>query len=170
MIIDKNAKHLIVLFNSVFGRAYNVVLSSDSGEPDYRASTEPTMPNVVNFANGYFNSALHEIAHWVIAGELRRKQDDYGYWYAEDGRSPEQQKLFQQLEVFPQAIEKAFCEALERSFQASIDNLDNPLSKAEIVRFENEIEAKKCQLQEQGFPSRAQQFLNALSTQFAYDY
>jgi len=164
MIIENNAKRLILLFNAAFGKEYNVVLKSDSHEPDYIASLDPAIPNVINFANGYCNSALHEIAHWVIAGEKRRKQHDYGYWYAADGRNPEQQKLFQQLEVYPQAIEKAFCEALNKPFRASVDNLNQPVSSSEIEAFEEKIENKKNQLKLQGFPLRAQQFLDALSS------
>jgi hypothetical protein len=168
MKIEKDAKKLISLFNAVFGTDFNVVINSDSDEPDYRASLEPNIPNLINFANGYCNSALHEIAHWVIAGDQRRSQHDYGYWYAADGRDSEQQKLFQQLEILPQAIEKAFCEAMQRPFKASLDNLNHPVESSEIEKFEREIELKKCQLQQLGFPPRAQQFIDALSTEFTY--
>jgi elongation factor P hydroxylase len=38
----------------------------------------------------------HSIA-WSIAGEKRRLLPDLGYWYAPDGRTQEQQSLFEQV-------------------------------------------------------------------------
>lgn len=63
-----------------------------------------------------FNSALHEISHWTIAGKERRLLADLGYWYAPDGRTREQQALFEQVEVKPQAIEWLLPQLLAASF------------------------------------------------------
>lgn len=41
----------------------------------------------------------------MSTGEKRRQLVDFGYWYAPDGRSAEQQELFQAVEVKPQAME-----------------------------------------------------------------
>ncbi len=166
MFLDKETKQLISLFNNTFEEQYNVILLSDSDEPDYRPCNSDCATNVINFANGYINSALHEIAHWVIAGESRRKLADYGYWYEEDGRDSQQQMLFQQLEIFPQAVEKAFCEAMSRQFNASIDNLLSPSNSVQRAQFEADIESKKKQLEIEGFPKRAEQFLGVLTKQF----
>ncbi len=37
---------------------------------------------------------------------------DLGYWYAPDGRIEEQQALFEQVEIKPQAIEWLFAKSL----------------------------------------------------------
>ncbi len=71
----------------------------------------------------FFNSALHEISHWTIAGAKRRLLPDLGYWYAPDGRTKEQQDLFEQVEIKPQAIEWLFAQSFGRKFRVSLDNL-----------------------------------------------
>jgi elongation factor P hydroxylase len=55
--------------------------------------------------------------------EQRRKLPDLGYWYAPDGRTAEQQALFEQVEIKPQAIEWLFATAFGRKFRVSLDNL-----------------------------------------------
>ena len=80
-------------------------------------------PAKIQFAHGFFNSALHEISHWSISGEKRRLLPDLGYWYAPDGRTAEQQALFEQVEIKPQAIEWLFATAFGRKFRVSLDNL-----------------------------------------------
>ena len=91
-------------------------------EPEYfPASTNS--PARIQFAHGFFNSALHEISHWTIAGDKRRLLPDLGYWYAPDGRTREQQALFEQVEIKPQAIEWMFAQAFGRKFRVSLDNL-----------------------------------------------
>ncbi|MBS9779085.1 MAG: elongation factor P hydroxylase [Moraxellaceae bacterium] len=116
---------LIALFNDLFVEQ-NVILVhvSDEGkdEPEYLPATN-NQPAKICFAHGYFASALHEISHWTIAGKQRRKLNDFGYWYAPDGRSEEQQRQFEQFEIKPQAIECLFTLACGRPFQVSQDNL-----------------------------------------------
>lgn len=85
-------------------------------EPEYFPATEDA-PARIQFAHGFFNSALHEISHWTIAGEQRRLLPDLGYWYAPDGRTAEQQALFEQVEIKPQAIEWMFAQAFSRKFR-----------------------------------------------------
>jgi elongation factor P hydroxylase len=53
----------------------------------------------------YLASALHEVAHWCLAGVERRKLEDYGYWYSPDGRSRGEQSAFENVEARPQALE-----------------------------------------------------------------
>src|SRR5690606_39383874 len=55
---------------------------------EYLPASEPDGLARVVFAHGFFASALHEIAHWCIAGDYRRTLHDYGYWYCPDGRTP----------------------------------------------------------------------------------
>jgi elongation factor P hydroxylase len=112
---------LILHFNHWFSHL-NVTLVKGDFEPEYFPADENS-PARIQFAHGFFNSALHEISHWTIAGEKRRLLPDLGYWYAPDGRSKEQQALFEQVEIKPQAIEWMFAQAFGRKFRVSLDNL-----------------------------------------------
>ena len=112
---------LILHFNQWFSHL-NVLLVRGEFEPEYFPATIQS-PARIQFAHGFFNSALHEISHWSIAGEQRRLLADLGYWYAPDGRTAEQQALFEQVEVKPQAIEWLFSKAFGRKFRVSLDNL-----------------------------------------------
>lgn len=112
---------LILHFNHWFSHL-NVTLVKGDFEPEYFPADE-TAPARIQFAHGFFNSALHEISHWCIAGDQRRLLPDLGYWYAPDGRTAEQQALFEQVEIKPQAIEWLFSKAFGRKFRVSLDNL-----------------------------------------------
>lgn len=111
----------ILHFNQWFSH-YNVILVRGEDEPEYFPATH-LEPARIQFAHGFFNSALHEISHWCIAGQHRRTLPDLGYWYAPDGRTAEQQKLFEQVEIKPQALEWLFSVACLRPFRVSLDNL-----------------------------------------------
>lgn len=112
---------LILHFNHWFSHQ-NVTLVKGEVEPEYFPASNHT-PARIQFAHGFFNSALHEISHWTIAGAKRRLLPDLGYWYAPDGRTAEQQALFEQVEIKPQAIEWLFVQAFGRKFRVSLDNL-----------------------------------------------
>ncbi len=112
---------LILHFNHWFSHL-NVTLVKGDFEPEYFPATSDTSARI-QFAHGFFNSALHEISHWSIAGEKRRLLPDLGYWYAPDGRTAEQQALFEQVEIKPQAIEWLYSQAFGRKFRVSLDNL-----------------------------------------------
>ena len=112
---------LILHFNRWFSYSNIELLRSDS-EPEYFPAKNQS-PAQIKFAHGFFNSALHEISHWCIAGPARRTLPDLGYWYAPDGRTQEQQMVFEQVEIKPQAIEWLFSKAFNRKFRVSLDNL-----------------------------------------------
>ncbi|MCF9033954.1 elongation factor P hydroxylase [Acinetobacter nectaris] len=112
---------LILHFNHWFSH-HNVKLIKGEYEPEYFPAQNQT-PARIQFAHGFFNSALHEISHWTIAGKHRRTLPDLGYWYAPDGRTKEQQAIFEQVEIKPQAIEWLFAKAFGRQFRVSLDNL-----------------------------------------------
>jgi elongation factor P hydroxylase len=112
---------LILHFNHWFSHL-NVTLVRGDFEPEYFPAANQA-PARIQFAHGFFNSALHEISHWTIAGQQRRLLPDLGYWYAPDGRTAEQQALFEQVEIKPQAIEWMFSKAFGRKFRVSLDNL-----------------------------------------------
>ncbi len=42
------------------------------GEPLYLPAAGAGELDRILFAHGFFNSALHELAHWCVAGERRR--------------------------------------------------------------------------------------------------
>lgn len=132
-------------------------------EPEYLPANERCAFHQVIFAHGYFSSALHEIAHWCIAGSARRLLPDYGYWYAPDGRDAQQQRAFEQVEVLPQAIEWAFCMACRYPFSISIDNLHGDAGEAD--EFTAAVADQLAQLLTQGFPQRAQIFIDKLQQQ-----
>ena len=46
-------------------------------EPFYQAPSGTAFAEL-QFTHDYERSALHELAHWCIAGDARRKYDDYG--------------------------------------------------------------------------------------------
>ena len=83
--------------------------------------------------------ALHEVAHWCVAGPRRRCLDDYGYWYAPDGRDAAAQAEFLRVEVRPQALEALFCAACNHPFRVSLDNLDG--DPGDEARFAADVQA-----------------------------
>ncbi len=118
---------LIHLFNSMFAQTnmdgVPTILVRGDSEPEYFASRDGN-PARIEFAHCFFASALHEISHWCVAGKKRRQLDDFGYWYVADGRDEATQKLFEQVEIKPQAIECLLNLALGRYFYVSQDNLN----------------------------------------------
>jgi elongation factor P hydroxylase len=132
---------------------YNTRILGGFDEPFYRAPVDDA-PAEIRFTRNYERSALHELAHWCVAGSARRLQDDYGYWYAPDGRNGVQQQLFFQVEIKPQAIEKHFCTALGVPFAVSIDNLDNPHVQG-LADFRRKVDAQFDAYTLTGLPARA---------------
>jgi len=151
---------LITLFNQSFLKNHNTMLAYGEDEPIYLPANENQPHNIIYFAHGFFNSALHECAHWMIAGAERRKLVDFGYWYIPDGRNAEQQALFQQVEVKPQALEWIFSQAAGSKFEFSFDNLNAPTEDYEI--FKNAVTQQMLDYQQNGLPKRARVFYEAL--------
>lgn len=152
---------LITLFNGCFETTYNTRLVCGNDEPIYLPANEHCSYHSVVFAHGFFSSALHECAHWFIAGEARRLQVDYGYWYVPDGRTVEQQALFQQVEVKPQALEWMLSNAANVKFQFSIDNLSGEATDSEP--FKLAVQAQVEQYTKHGLPERAALFYKTLN-------
>lgn len=129
-------------------------------EPIYLPEDENRQHNEIRFAHGFFASALHEISHWLVAGKERRKLVDYGYWYAPDGRSADQQELFQKVEIKPQALEWIFSAASGYRFQISVDNLNG--SESNTNTFKNAVYQQVKTYCYQGLSVRAEIFRQAL--------
>lgn len=158
-------EQLIALFNETFFEPYNTRLVGGGDEPEYiPADGELFTYHRIIFTQDYFSSALHEIAHWCIAGEKRRQQQDYGYWYAPDGRSIEQQKIFESVEVKPQAIEWLFSQACGICFRVSADNL--LLGNGASDTFKKDIVRQSHHYCLNGVSDRVGAFLQALSSYY----
>lgn len=153
-------KDLITIFNACFEKTYNTRLVKGDEEPVYLPANEKQPWHAIVFAHGFFSSALHECAHWLIAGERRRLQVDYGYWYVPDGRSAEEQSLFQRVEVKPQALEWILSVACAYRFQFSIDNLNG--SENDTADFKQAIFEQVMTYCDQGLSKRASHFRAAL--------
>ena len=146
---------IIAVFNKRLGARYGVRLEGGGAEPFYQAPKAAECALIV-FRADYSASALHEVAHWCLAGRQRRLLDDYGYWYL-PARNAAQQAAFEAVEARPQALEALFAEAAGVDFQVSSDDvasLPSPAFKAQV--------AAERRLIEQQLPVRAKYFLAAL--------
>ena len=152
------AHQLICLFNQEFFVSDGTKLIGGAGEPYY----QPGSPHCIYFRDDYVRSALHEIAHWCVAGRRRRQLADYGYWYSPDGRDGEQQQAFFAVEARPQAVERCFCEAIGIPFSPSIDNIGAQIGSQQLDLFAASIQARCDQFARAGLPSRAARFIAAL--------
>jgi len=157
---------LEVVFRECFFETYRTVLEGGGGEPLYVPSADPvSSPHRVIYREDYLSSALHEVAHWCLAGRARRGQEDYGYWYSPDGRDAAQQLAFERAEVRPQAIEWILSDACGAPFHLSADNLTAGVGPSE--RFARAVEAEKARALSSGLPPRAAIFRDALARRLA---
>ena len=158
---------LIVLFDQAFLESENTRLVRGDIEPIYLPASGDIGYHQIVFAHGFFSSAMHEIAHWCQVGAERRKQVDFGYWYRPDGRTNEEQALFEQVEVVPQAFEWILSMAAGYRFRVSADNLngeyrDNSEFKARVFA---EVERRFSV----GLPPRLEQFVGVLQEFYTPD-
>ena len=152
---------LIHIFEQCFFQAFNTKLIKGGDEPLYLPANEKFAYHQIIFAHGYYASALHEISHWCMAGKERRLLEDFGYWYMPDGRNVDQQKIFEQVEIKPQAIEWAFCVASGKSFNVSADNLSG--ATPDTLAFKENVYRQVQYYINDGFPHRVEQFIKALA-------
>jgi len=151
---------LISLFDNTFAQSHNTRLVKGGDEPVYRPQDENVAFNRIIFARGYFASALHEIPHWLVAGEKRRLLEDFGYWYCADGRDEPTQRKFEAVEVKPQAIEWALSLACGHPFRVSTDNLSGWQSCRH--QFQDNVYQRLCELVNGKFNDRTLLFMTAL--------
>lgn len=145
---------LIRLFDQTFAETENTRLIKGEDEPIYLPADENVSFHRVVFAHGFYASALHEIAHWCIAGKARRQLEDYGYWYCPDGRDAQQQAEFEKVEIKPQAVEWALSLACGKPFQVSTDNLNG--AEPDRQTFTENVRKQLIQYMQDGLPPRAQ--------------
>lgn len=147
-------EHVVKLFNATFLSDYNTELVCCEPEPIYRPADEIHPHHRIIFAHGFFASALHEIAHWCVAGKERLLLEDFGYWYQPDGRSAEQQAEFEKVEVKPQALEWIFSQAADFRFHFSADNLNGDAGVSS--GFKQAVQNQVRHYLNKGLPQRAQ--------------
>ncbi len=155
-----DTQDLILLFERCFAKTHQTKLIKGVDEPIYLPANANQPFHHVVFAHGFFASALHEIAHWLVAGSERRLLEDYGYWYAPDGRNAAQQAEFEQVEVAPQAMEWILSKACGRSFRLSLDNLNG--EPTDSYHFAKSVHAQIAKYIERGLNDRASQFRDSL--------
>lgn len=119
-------------------------------------------PACIYFRDDFASSALHEIAHWCIAGAGRRTQIDYGYWYNPDGRNSDAQRAFLTAEARPQALEWCLARAAGVPFRLSMDNLDAPADNEATAAFETAVVLEARSFATKGLPPRGRQIFDAL--------
>lgn len=154
------AADIIRCFNRLFSRSHNVELVGGASEPLYMPPTAQG-PALIAFSHDYVNSALHEVAHWCIAGARRRRWRDYGYWYQPPPRDEAQQQAFAAVEARVQALEAVFAQAAGLDFRVSIDDVEN------LTNFEPDFTRLVAREVERwrssDLPDRARAFCQALA-------
>lgn len=162
-----SAARLERVFAVCFTDEWRTVLLGGSDEPYYQPAGKAAELHSLHYRSDYFASALHEVAHWCIAGERRRQLADFGYWYAPDGRDTEQQRAFESVEVKPQALEWILSQACGYRFCISVDNLGAAGELESDTRlFKQEVLAQALHWQRNGLPPRAAVFFAALGREF----
>jgi len=151
------AEQVCEIFNRCFAQSHTKLVGGAS-EPLYEPGRKEAR---VYFREDYAASALHEIAHWCIAGAGRRLETDYGYWYRGE-RDVKQQRTFEAVEVKPQALEWIFSVAAGIDFRVSSDNFDE--STLDMSGFRAKVHAAVI-IWLNGLPPRAERFIHVLVAQ-----
>ena len=157
------ATEIEALFRAEFFAEFNTLLLGGGDEPVYLPADESTPFHRLVYRADYVSSALHEIAHWCIAGDSRRLLVDFGYWYAPEDRNTEQQQNFEQAELKPQALEWCFSAAANIEFQVSVDNFAVDAKQRQI--FSARVRRQLERYLQTGLPDRAVRFHAALLAQ-----
>lgn len=153
----------MTVFNELFFSKHQTILVSGGSEPVYLPVSDDDAYAQIIFTGDYFASALHEVAHWCLAGPQRLANIDYGYWYIPD-RNPQQQRAFERVEVKPQALEQLFSEACGFPYRPSFDNLQVPEYSSEWFNRRRIAQYERYKLH--GMPAKATQFHQALTLHY----
>ena len=155
-----NAAQIVHVFNSLFSESCNTRLSGGVSEPFYKAARRPHDLHEIRYREDFVSSALHEIAHWCLAGSLRRRQDDYGYWYIKD-RCKDQQVQFEQVEARPQGLEWILSIAAGVEFRVSCDNFE--VESSDVTLFRRQVHRQAVAQIETGLLQRTRLLADALA-------
>jgi elongation factor P hydroxylase len=156
-------------FNNEFTSEFNVSLIGGADEPDY-VPPQGRATGMIYCREDFASSALHEAAHWCVAGAARRALRDYGYGYAPPPRTAAAQAEFFRVERLPQALECWFSLQLGIDFRASADDPTLPL--AQLAEFERQVRTRAANFEvpklglnlseAPGLPLRARRFGDSL--------
>ena len=152
---------LITIFNDTFYHSFNTKLELGGDEPIYLPADAEHSYHRINFARGFYASALHEIAHWCVAGPERRLLEDFGYWYEPDGRTAQVQAEFEKVEIRPQAYEWILALSAGFPFTVSCDNLNGDFEPDRIA-FMSKVHAEVVSILLQGMPPRVKMLSEAM--------
>ncbi|EPQ9983507.1 elongation factor P hydroxylase [Vibrio vulnificus] len=152
---------LITIFNQTFSESFNTKLELGGDEPIYLPADTSVPYHRIIFARGFYASALHEIAHWCVAGPERRLLEDFGYWYEPDGRTAEVQAKFEKVEIRPQAYEWILALSAGFPFNVSCDNLHGDF-EPDRLGFMQKVHQEVMSIFEAGFPPRVKMLSDAL--------
>ena len=147
-------------FNTAFGRTLRTVLVGGAAEPLY-LPVAAGRPAIIRYTRDYAQSALHEVAHWCLAGSRRRALVDYGYWYEPPPRSASAQARFEAVETPVQGLEYLLALVAGVRFHVSADNLG--VSNEGLSRLELRIQASARQRLAAPFPLRTAAVFDALN-------
>ena len=165
------AEEISLMFNKAFGEKYRTVIKGAADEPLYRPASRDGGLHTIYYREDFPSSALHEIAHWCIAGRHRRTLDDYGYWY-EGARDNKAQLSFEHFEARPQALEWILSVAGNVDFRVSCDNFD--VAEANLNAFRRQVKLQVLELLQTGLPARAERlvdlFTRVTGTRNCLDY
>lgn len=157
---EPTAAEIVAVFNRCFAHAYAVEMHGGADEPLYVPATLDKPAELI-FREDFPASALHEAAHWCIAGEVRRESPDFAYTYIAAPRNDVEQARFFAAELRTQALECVFAQAANVIFTPSADNLN-----CDVAVFSNAIAQYRAKTDEWlNTPAglRAQKFCSALA-------
>ena len=164
--MELEASELERIFRDCFLERNRTILVGGGDEPLYLPSGAPErQPHRIIYREDYLASALHEVAHWCLAGTRRRLLEDYGYWYAPDGRDDDAQAAFERVEARPQALEWILSDACGFEFNLSADNLGAGVGPS--ARFAAAVAHAKRRFLADGLPSRGERYRVALESIWA---
>ena len=144
------------VFNCTFSD-HSVVMRGGYREPMYIPGMDVAE---IRYTLDHTASALHEAAHWCIAGRRRRRNTDYGYFYEPPPRSGMHRVRFEDVDIEAQSVEVLLAEAAGSQFQPSADDVDVPLFLLEA--FSSRILERARERRQVGLPKRADKFRVAL--------
>jgi len=159
-----NATDIVTVFDGLFRTRYRTRLVGGAREPLYVPAT-PDREAELCFREDFAASALHESAHWCLAGTVRRRRPDFGYWY-EPVRDAAMQCRFEAAEAPVQALEWIFCNAAGVPFRVSVDNF----AFADRSRLRQRVHRAARERLKLGLPPRAARLAARLASESGRDW
>ena len=148
---------LVQVFDATFA-AEQVRLLGGGREPLYEPPSDGR-PARLQFMQDYASSALHEAAHWCLAGARRRARIDFGYAYVPAAQRTEaDQAAFEHAEVRTQALEWRLSLAARVPFHLSVDSIGR-----ERGPFRDRVAAEVRRRIADGWPPRIERLARALA-------